>query len=67
MIDPTNPQTRDVRQGDEEFLYRVFCSTRRDDFLIASEQKESFLRMQYKAQATHYQTHFPGSQYMVVC
>ena len=52
-----------------EFLYRLYASTRADVHQIQdwnNEQKEQFLRMQFNAQHTHYQKHFPTAEFNVI-
>lgn len=59
---------RPVDEGDSEFLYRVYASTREDVNLSdwSRQQKEEFLRMQFRAQHNHYRQRFPEAEYSVV-
>ena len=54
--------------GHADFLYRVYASTRYEELAPAGwppEQVEAFLRMQFRAQDTHYRTHFPAAAFAV--
>jgi len=56
--------------GDLEFLYQVYASSRADEMAMitdwSAEQKEAFLRFQFKAQHSHYQQHYPQARYDVI-
>ena len=56
-------------EEDEEFLYRVFCSTREEELgpLDWNEaQREAFLRMQFAAYRHHYRTDLSDADYQVI-
>ncbi len=59
-----------VAPEDEEFLYHVYASTRAMEMALlpdwSNTEKESFLRMQYRAQITHYRTHTPKTDYNII-
>jgi ribosomal protein S18 acetylase RimI-like enzyme len=60
---------RPIVPEDEEFLYRVYASTRTDELAIVDwddAQKESFLRMQFDAQHRYYQEQFKAAQFSVI-
>jgi ribosomal protein S18 acetylase RimI-like enzyme len=60
---------RPVRVGDEDFLYRMYASTRTDEMALvdwSAEQKEAFLHMQFQAQTTHYRAYYPNAQYQII-
>jgi GNAT superfamily N-acetyltransferase len=60
---------RPIRREDEEFLYRVYASTRVEELAVvpwADEQKDAFLRMQFAAQHRYYQENYPGSPFDLV-
>lgn len=60
---------RRATHDDEDFLYRVYASTRADEMAQVpwnDAQKESFLRMQVTAQRTSYEEQFPGSEHSIV-
>lgn len=62
-------ELRPVNAEDDGFLYRVYASTRMDEMAQVpwnDEQKEAFLRMQFNAQATHYQRHYPNAEYQII-
>jgi len=60
---------RPITDDDHEFLYRVYASTREDELAPvprADDEKEQFLRMQFHAQHTYYQEHFPHARFDVI-
>ncbi|HEX9695289.1 MAG TPA: GNAT family N-acetyltransferase [Actinomycetota bacterium] len=60
---------RPATEDDTELLYRIYAATRSDEMRIVpwtEEQKESFLRMQFRAQDHHYRTQLPGTDRRVV-
>ena len=64
-----NVSLHPVEPGDEEFLYRVYASTRQEELAPVpwpEEQKEAFLRMQFDAQARYYQEHYADAVFSVI-
>lgn len=60
---------RPVDASDEAFLFEVYASTRQEELakVVWNEaQRESFLRMQFKAQSHHYAAEYPGAEFHVV-
>jgi ribosomal protein S18 acetylase RimI-like enzyme len=60
---------RFVQAGDEDFLQRVYASTRIDEMALvdwSAEQKEAFLHMQLQAQTAHYRAYYPNAQYQII-
>jgi GNAT superfamily N-acetyltransferase len=60
---------RAVGPEDEEFLLRVYASTREEELSQVEwgeGQKEGFLRMQSEAQRGQYETRFPDAEYDVI-
>jgi ribosomal protein S18 acetylase RimI-like enzyme len=60
---------RPVEAGDDDFLCRVYGSTRTDEMALVDwtdEQKAAFLRMQFDAQRAHYRTHYLKAEYFVI-
>lgn len=60
---------RPVSADDDAFMREVYASTRADELTLVpwnDEQKEAFLQMQFHAQATHYQQHYPAAEYQVI-
>ncbi len=58
-----------ARVEDEDFLYRVYASTRASEMELVpwtSEEKEAFLRMQSQAQRSHYATYYPQAEYDLI-
>lgn len=54
---------------DEDFSFQVYASTRADEMKLVDwddQQKEAFLRMQFKAQSEHYRTYFPTAKYTII-
>lgn len=65
----TDLNLRPVEMGDEDFVYRVYASTRSDEMALvdwSDEQKEAFLRHQVGAQTAHYKIHYPNAEYHVI-
>ena len=58
---------RPIREGDQTFLFQVFATTRPDITLgLPPEQAQEMMRMQYQAQARHYNQVFPQAQYCII-
>jgi ribosomal protein S18 acetylase RimI-like enzyme len=60
---------RAIREDDREFLCRVYASTRREELASVpwtAEQKDAFLRMQFRAQDTHYRAHYPHAEFSII-
>ncbi len=60
---------RAVRPEDEAFLYKVYASTRADEIALvnwSSEQKESFLLMQFNAQRQYYLDQYQTAEYSII-
>ena len=60
---------RAVAEGDEDFLFSVYASTRADEMNLvdwSNEQKDAFLHMQFDAQMQHYCTYYPNADYKVI-
>ncbi len=61
---------RPASDGDLEFLYRVYSSSRADEMAIvpwSDAQKGAFLRSQFELQHRHYHQHYPDARYDLVC
>ena len=66
---PSAVGLRDIADGDLEFLYRVYASTREEELAVtgwSEEEKASFLHMQFNAQHTHYQQHFNKARFSII-
>jgi GNAT superfamily N-acetyltransferase len=64
-----NVALRPVEPGDEEFLYRVYASTREEELAQTGwgeTQKATFLRMQFDAQSSYYEEHYRGAEFSVI-
>ena len=60
---------RPIAAEDAPFLFAVYASTREEELASvpwSPDQKRAFLEMQFRAQHTHYQSHFPKAAYQVV-
>ena len=60
---------RAITLTDEPFLFAVYANTRADELAQvdwSAEQKESFLRMQFEAQARYYTGNYPGAEFQVI-
>jgi ribosomal protein S18 acetylase RimI-like enzyme len=66
----TTPSLRPVVDGDADFLFALYSSTRQSemDLLVewTDEQRHQFLAMQHLAQASDYDRRFPDATYDVV-
>lgn len=54
---------------DAEFLYQVYALTRLEELALTNwtpEQIEAFLRMQFRAQDTHYRSYHPASTFDLI-
>lgn len=69
LVDNIHLTLRPVELGDDEFVYRVYASTRADEMALVNwtpEQQEAFLRMQVNAQREHYKIHYPNAEYHII-
>ena len=60
---------RPIEPGDEEFLYRVYASTREAELALVdwdAAQQAAFLRMQFAAQHQYYQEHYTGAAFQLI-
>lgn len=60
---------RPVLGTDEDFLLRVYASTRATELLLTGWDElacDAFVRMQFHAQTSHYQTQWPKSEHSVI-
>ncbi|HBF51314.1 MAG TPA: GNAT family N-acetyltransferase [Massilia sp.] len=60
---------RPVRDGDEDFLRRVYASCRAAEIALAgwdAATADAFLRMQFDAQQRHYRLHYPQARHDIV-
>jgi ribosomal protein S18 acetylase RimI-like enzyme len=58
-----------ITDDDLDFLYRVYTSTREDELAVTDwndAQKEEFLKMQFNAQHTYYQEHYPEAAFQII-
>ena len=64
-----NITLRPIEADDAAFLYRVYASTRAAEMALVDwddAQKDAFLRMQFQAQAQHYQTNYTDTTYQII-
>lgn len=60
---------RPVTDDDQEFLLRLYASTRADEMAMvpwSDEEKDAFVRFQFDAQSKYYQEQFPDAAFDVV-
>lgn len=60
---------RPVQPADHELLLAIYASTRTDEMALVdwtTEQKESFLRMQFEAQTRYYIENYSGAEFQVI-
>lgn len=58
-----------VQPDDEEFLYKVYASTRAEEMKLLpwdEAQKEAFVRMQFAAQQRHYAAYYPEAAHLLI-
>lgn len=63
------PRLRPSGADDRDFLFRLYASTRAAEMALvdwSEAQQQAFLEMQFHAQTTHYQQHFPGARFDVI-
>ena len=64
-----NIQLRPYTAEDQEFLYRLYSGTRREEVAAwgwPREQQEAFLRMQWNAQQRSYAMMYPGAEHSII-
>lgn len=64
-----NIASRSARPDDEEFLYRVYASTRQEELAQVGwddTHKKAFLRQQFDAQSRYYREHYEGTSFDVI-
>jgi ribosomal protein S18 acetylase RimI-like enzyme len=69
MSDPVQLSSRPVSPQDEDFLWRVYASTREREvaaFGWPPAQQEAFLRMQYRARCQSYAAAFERAEHSVL-
>jgi ribosomal protein S18 acetylase RimI-like enzyme len=60
---------RPVAADDQELLYRIYASTRTEELAPvpwSEEQKQGFLRMQFRAQSADYAANFPDAEFLII-
>ncbi|HMS41340.1 MAG TPA: GNAT family N-acetyltransferase [Pyrinomonadaceae bacterium] len=60
---------RPVTAADDEFLLKLYGTTREDEMNAAGfspEQREQFVKMQFTAQKNHYENFFPNSIHRII-
>src|SRR5688572_24558818 len=60
---------RSAAAGDEEFLVKVYASTRAEELARvpwSEAQRAAFVRMQFDAQQLHYRTHNPTATHDII-
>ena len=61
---------RAVQESDNEFLLKVYGSTREQELAQVpwiAEQKQQFVRMQWEAQKNHYAAQHPRATHEIIC
>jgi GNAT superfamily N-acetyltransferase len=59
-----------VQDSDDEFLLKVYGSTRKQELAQVpwtAEQKQQFVRMQWEAQKSHYAAQYPHATHEIIC
>jgi len=58
---------RAAYQGDDPFLFSLFCSIREPDFAFLGElERKKLLELQFAAQQRHYQANMPEAEHLIV-
>ncbi len=58
---------RPERAEDEVFLFALFCGSREAEFATLSQpERETLLRLQYRAQSRDYAERFPRSEHFII-
>jgi ribosomal protein S18 acetylase RimI-like enzyme len=60
---------RAATDDDIPFLSRLYASTRQAEMQMVpwtDEEKQAFLDMQFNAQKTHYDSHYPDAEFLVI-
>ena len=68
-MNPSEVTLRPVQSADEDFLLRVYASTREGEMAMVPwplEQKAAFVRTQFEAQSRHYRAQFPRAEYSII-
>ena len=64
-----NVHLRPQQPGDEDFVYRLYTSTRAQEFAQVpwnEAQKDAFFRMQFLAQSRWYETAYTGAEHQLI-
>jgi ribosomal protein S18 acetylase RimI-like enzyme len=65
----TSLAIRSINENDEEVLFKIYAATRMDELEVTgwtSKQKEDFIRQQFTAQHSYYQTNYNGAYFWVI-
>jgi len=68
-LQETKTSLRPSTPADMEFLFKVYADTRAEELSVvpwSAEQKNVFLRMQFKAQHEHYQQHYGDAAFDLI-
>lgn len=66
---PDSITLRPQTEHDLPFVFGLYASTRADEMRIApwnDQQKRAFVEMQFHAQKTHYETHYPACSFSII-
>lgn len=69
MNTATEITLRPITPDDAALLYRVYASTREEEMALVDwddAQKEAFVTMQFTAQHTYYQEHYPDAAFQII-
>jgi ribosomal protein S18 acetylase RimI-like enzyme len=73
LVNPPVPRAtvtlRPMHEGDAELLFQIYASTRAEELAPVGwndAQKEEFLRQQFAAQRTCYESDYPGAQFQII-
>jgi ribosomal protein S18 acetylase RimI-like enzyme len=60
---------RTASEGDSEFIYTVYASTRTEELARVPwtlQERERFLRQQFRAQDHSYRNNYPGAEFLII-
>lgn len=68
-IDRASIAYRKRREEDEDFLFRLYASTREEEMKVvpwSDEQKDQFLRLQFRAQSVYYDEQYDVDEFFII-
>lgn len=66
---PFGVEYRPMAEGDYAFVEALYCAIRADEVALSGwpvEHRRQFLLQQHRAQHHHYQTYYPGAEWLII-